>query len=94
LIVAWTLVLRNIELPEGQPLPMRERLQATLKAFWAMLMPVIIIGGMKSGVFTPTEAARGGGVLCPGGGLVGSPRNEGRRGLTGCWSGLPRPLPS
>ncbi|WNO04304.1 TRAP transporter large permease [Rhodoferax mekongensis] len=57
LIVAWKLVLRNIELPEGQPLPMRERLQATLKAFWAMLMPVIIIGGMKSGVFTPTEAA-------------------------------------
>ncbi|NBW51302.1 MAG: TRAP transporter large permease subunit [Betaproteobacteria bacterium] len=57
LIVAWKLVLRNIELPEGQPMPMRERLQATLKAFWAMLMPVIIIGGMKSGVFTPTEAA-------------------------------------
>ncbi len=57
LIVAWKLVLRNIELPEGQPLPMRDRLQATLKAFWAMLMPVIIIGGMKSGVFTPTEAA-------------------------------------
>ena len=57
LIVAWKLVLRNIELPEGQPLPMRERLQATLKAFWAMLMPIIIIGGMKSGVFTPTEAA-------------------------------------
>ncbi|MDT7514959.1 TRAP transporter large permease [Rhodoferax mekongensis] len=57
LIVAWKLVLRNIEFPEGQPLPMRERLQATLKAFWAMLMPVIIIGGMKSGVFTPTEAA-------------------------------------
>ncbi|NBX20282.1 MAG: TRAP transporter large permease subunit [Betaproteobacteria bacterium] len=57
LIVAWKLVLRDIELPEGEPLPMRERLQATLKAFWAMLMPVIIIGGMKSGVFTPTEAA-------------------------------------
>ncbi|APW43499.1 TRAP transporter large permease [Rhodoferax saidenbachensis] len=57
LIVAWKLVLRKIDLPEGQPLPMRERLQATRKAFWAMLMPLIIIGGMKSGVFTPTEAA-------------------------------------
>jgi len=57
LLVAWKLVLRDIELPEGEPLPMRERLQATLKAFWAMLMPVIIIGGLKSGVFTPTEAA-------------------------------------
>ena len=36
---------------------MSERLRATAKAFWALLMPLIIIGGMKSGVFTPTEAA-------------------------------------
>ena len=57
LIVAWKLVLRNLDLPEGQPLPLRERLQATFKAFWALLMPIIIIGGMKTGVFTPTEAA-------------------------------------
>ncbi len=57
LIVTWKLVLRKIDLPKGQPLPMRERLRATVKAFWAMLMPIIIIGGMKSGVFTPTEAA-------------------------------------
>ena len=57
LIVAWRLVLRKIDLPAGRPLPMKERLRATAKAFWAMLMPIIIIGGMKSGVFTPTEAA-------------------------------------
>src|SRR4051812_12318564 len=57
LVVAWKWVLRRIELPGGEPLPLRERLRATAKAFWAMLMPVIIIGGMKTGVFTPTEAA-------------------------------------
>lgn len=57
LIVAWKLVLRKIELPRGEPLPMAERLRATAKAFWALLMPLIIIGGMKSGIFTPTEAA-------------------------------------
>ncbi|MFO1338527.1 MAG: TRAP transporter large permease subunit [Burkholderiaceae bacterium] len=57
LILAWKWVLRRIELPEGRPLPMQDRLRATAKAFWAMLMPVIIIGGMKTGVFTPTEAA-------------------------------------
>jgi tripartite ATP-independent transporter DctM subunit len=57
LIVAWKLVLRSTDLPEGQPLPMRERLRATAKAFWALLMPIIIIGGMKTGIFTPTEAA-------------------------------------
>ncbi|MBP7521187.1 MAG: TRAP transporter large permease subunit [Leptothrix sp. (in: Bacteria)] len=57
LILAWKWVLRRIELPAGEPLPMAARLRATAKAFWALLMPVIIIGGMKSGVFTPTEAA-------------------------------------
>jgi tripartite ATP-independent transporter DctM subunit len=28
-----------------------------LSGFWALLLPVIIIGGLKFGVFTPTEAA-------------------------------------
>ena len=31
--------------------------KATLKAGWALLMPVIILGGIYGGVFTPTEAA-------------------------------------
>jgi tripartite ATP-independent transporter DctM subunit len=57
LVIAWKWVLRRIELPAGEPLPLKERLRATAKAFWAMLMPLIIIGGMKTGVFTPTEAA-------------------------------------
>lgn len=57
LIVAWRWVLRDLDLPKGTPLPMKERGRATYKAFWAMLMPLIIIGGMKTGVFTPTEAA-------------------------------------
>jgi TRAP-type transport system large permease protein len=57
LIVAWRFVLRDMNLPLGTPLPMTERFRATGKAFWAMLMPIIIIGGMKTGIFTPTEAA-------------------------------------
>lgn len=57
LIAAWRWVLRDMELPQGTALPLKERLRATVKAFWAMLMPLIIIGGMKTGVFTPTEAA-------------------------------------
>ncbi|WP_460487724.1 TRAP transporter large permease [Curvibacter fontanus] len=58
LIVAWKLQLRSIDLPPGgERLPMGVRLRAVRKAFWALLMPLIIIGGMKSGVFTPTEAA-------------------------------------
>jgi tripartite ATP-independent transporter DctM subunit len=57
LIIAWRWVLRDLDLPRGTPLPMKDRMRATGKAFWALLMPIIIIGGMKSGVFTPTEAA-------------------------------------
>jgi TRAP-type transport system large permease protein len=57
LILAWRWVLRRIDLPGGQPLPMADKLKASGRAFWAALMPLIIIGGMKSGVFTPTEAA-------------------------------------
>ena len=57
LIIAWKVELRRIDLPEGKPQPMRQRLKTSVKAFWAMLMPVIIIGGMKTGIFTPTEAA-------------------------------------
>lgn len=57
LVIAWRLQVRNISLPSVQPMPMKERLRVTARAFWALLMPVIIIGGMKSGIFTPTEAA-------------------------------------
>jgi tripartite ATP-independent transporter DctM subunit len=57
LIFAWKLELRRMDLPQGEPLTLIERLHATRKAFWAMLMPLIIIGGMKTGIFTPTEAA-------------------------------------
>lgn len=57
LVLAWKLEMRKIDLPGGTPLPMAERLQFTGRAFWALLMPFIIIGGMKSGLFTPTEAA-------------------------------------
>ena len=57
LILAWKWVLRRIELPAEAPVPMAERLRITARAFWAMVMPIIIIGGMKTGIFTPTEAA-------------------------------------
>lgn len=35
----------------------KERWLAFKRAFWALLTPVIIIGGIFSGMFTPTEAA-------------------------------------
>ena len=34
-----------------------ERVVATRQALWALVLPVVIVGGLKFGVFTPTEAA-------------------------------------
>jgi len=34
-----------------------ERMEASKKAIWGLLLPVIIIGGIYTGFFTPTEAA-------------------------------------
>ncbi|MBT9594592.1 MAG: TRAP transporter large permease subunit [Vitreoscilla sp.] len=57
LVVTWKLALRKMDIAGDPPVPMGERLRATGRAFWALLMPIIIIGGMKTGIFTPTEAA-------------------------------------
>jgi tripartite ATP-independent transporter DctM subunit len=57
LLVVWMIVARkeNVEaLPKRTG---RERLVATGRAVWALIMPVIILGGIRFGVFTPTEAA-------------------------------------
>ena len=47
---------------------------ATRQAAWALLMPVIILGGIYGGIFTPTEAVGGGGVLRLLRGHGGAPR--------------------
>jgi len=41
----------------GKKSTAKEKLIALKNAFWAILMPVIILGGIYGGIFTPTEAA-------------------------------------
>ena len=41
----------------------KEVLDAVRKAFWALLLPVFVLGGMYAGVFTATEAAAAGAWL-------------------------------
>ncbi|MBD1382419.1 TRAP transporter large permease [Metabacillus arenae] len=56
LAIAWWLITRkdtNIEvLPKRTK---KEVLSATKQAIWALLLPVILICGLRFGVFTPTE---------------------------------------
>ncbi|MBK3802821.1 TRAP transporter large permease subunit [Azospirillum brasilense] len=57
LLITWWWLARREILTTPPKVPLRERLRLTADAFWAMLLPVVIIGGLKTGVFTPTEAA-------------------------------------
>jgi tripartite ATP-independent transporter DctM subunit len=55
--VTWWLVARN----EGAQTPPKasraEQLKALRESTWALVLPVIVLVGLKMGVFTPTEAA-------------------------------------
>ncbi|TKT76328.1 TRAP transporter large permease subunit [Aquamicrobium sp. LC103] len=57
LAVAWAIVSRrdNVQTMERQG--WKARLDATAKAGWSLGMPVIILGGIRFGIVTPTEAA-------------------------------------
>lgn len=44
-------------IPRGEEVSRKEKWQATKDAGWALGVPIIIIGGIYSGLFTPTEAS-------------------------------------
>ena len=48
---------KNGWLGSGQRPKLRSVGKATKNAFWALMSPVIILGGIYGGIFTPTEAA-------------------------------------
>ena len=57
LVFVWSILVRDEDL-ETQPRASREeRISALKDAVFALLLPVIIIGGIRFGIFTPTEAA-------------------------------------
>ncbi len=40
----------------GRPMDWRKLRRTAMAAFWALLMPTIVLGGLYGGLFTPTEA--------------------------------------
>jgi tripartite ATP-independent transporter DctM subunit len=58
LVVTWKYVARKdfANSPKSK-FDLGRLVRSIREAVWAMLLPVIIIGGMKTGMFTPTEAA-------------------------------------
>jgi tripartite ATP-independent transporter DctM subunit len=57
LVVAWAIVSRRDKMQTTPRTTMRERGKAFIDGFFALLMPVMILGGIKWGIVTPTEAA-------------------------------------
>ena len=49
--------LRNKDKVKRYPFSINKLLIATKESLWALVMPIIILGGIYSGIFTPTEAA-------------------------------------
>jgi tripartite ATP-independent transporter DctM subunit len=55
--IAWYLVAKRENVTPPPKASAADRWQALKESAWAMVLPVIVIVGLKFGVFTPTEAA-------------------------------------
>jgi tripartite ATP-independent transporter DctM subunit len=56
LIVLVLITAHRQGFPKGEVIPLRQALKIALDAVWGLITVAIIIGGIVSGIFTPTEA--------------------------------------
>lgn len=57
LMITWAITTRNEDLAVAPRASAAERWAALRDGVWALIMPILIIGGIRSGIVTPTEAA-------------------------------------
>ena len=57
LALTWWWLAKRENVAPAPRMAMPERIRVTLDGLLALALPVLIIGGMKAGLFTPTEAA-------------------------------------
>ncbi len=57
LLITWWIVARKDDVKVSPRVSTKEKIRVTIDAFWCYLLAIAIIGGMKMGIFTPTEAA-------------------------------------
>ena len=57
LIIASIIVCKDMPIKQNKKATGKEKWAAFKEAFWGLMMPVIILGGIYGGIFTPTEAA-------------------------------------
>ena len=56
LIILVLIIAQRQSFPKGEIVPIRKALKIALDAVWGMITVAIILGGILSGIFTPTEA--------------------------------------
>lgn len=64
LLIANTLICKKDNVPKEPRKGGKATLKAIWEAKWALLAPVIILGGIYSGIFTPTESAAVACIYC------------------------------
>jgi tripartite ATP-independent transporter DctM subunit len=57
IMLAWRWSVKKDNVKVEPKRTMAERMEETRRALWALTLPLVIIGGLKFGYFTPTEAA-------------------------------------
>jgi tripartite ATP-independent transporter DctM subunit len=57
LAIMCLFMARKRNYPKGEVIPLRQALKICVEALWGLMTMVIILGGILSGVFTPTESA-------------------------------------
>ncbi len=57
IMLAWRWSITKDKVQAEPKRSTAERIKATRESLWALVLPVVIIGGLKFGAFTPTEAA-------------------------------------
>jgi tripartite ATP-independent transporter DctM subunit len=57
LMVLCLIIAHRNNFPKGEAIPLRQALKIAVEAIWGLITVFIILGGILSGVFTPTESA-------------------------------------
>ena len=57
LMILCFYIARRDNFPKGEVIPLRQAITIAGEAFWGLVTVIIIIGGILSGIFTPTESA-------------------------------------
>lgn len=57
LMIAVAIIARNRNFPRAEPIPWQDYPRIFARGFLPMTLPVVLLGGIYTGVFTPTEAA-------------------------------------